>query len=75
VIPRCTLLVVLLPGALAGCVQIDTPIASPLDLAPPPSALLGSPGMAPPPVDPAFANALTAYAAAAREARSARGAA
>src|SRR5689334_14676193 len=62
-------------GALAGCTQVDTPIATPLDLSPPPPAVLGGPGGNPEPVDPRFVGALSSYAAALRTLRGSRGSA
>lgn len=60
-----TVLAALSLATLAGCVEIDTPIATPFDIHPPGPAVLGPPA-AGAPVDPRFADALTAYAGAAR---------
>jgi hypothetical protein len=68
-----TLLAVLALGTLAGCVEIDAPVATPLALFPPPAALLDAPSQAPTSVEPRFADALTTYAAALQPLRGARG--
>jgi hypothetical protein len=54
-------------GALAACTRVDDAVAPPYRISIPREALLGSPSLATPPVDPRFADALTRYAAALRD--------
>ncbi len=67
------LLLALALGTLAGCVEIDSPLATPFSFFPPPAALLEGPSEAPASPEPRFARALTRFAAALRPLRKAHG--